>query len=80
VYKLKEELEELVDLYRSMEEGKLVWIMLQKIDRYCSNWMHAHDWNKLKKELFLQIIDIMHHTYVEEEDEKTSCSLFEVQD
>lgn len=55
--KLDENIEEYYDLYSQTDEGKELRQILDKVDKYCSNWMHAILVMALKKELFLQIME-----------------------
>ena len=58
--KESEELLDRVLLYLTTEDGRKVWILLAKLDRYCTNWMHGLYWNRMKKEIFVQIIEKFH--------------------
>ena len=58
--RLPEVLEEKVNLYRSMEEGEVLWEILEKINKECSNWMNGFKWYKMKCELFVQIVELYH--------------------
>jgi hypothetical protein len=57
MFKVHDEIEDKVSLYQTTEEGVLLWDMLAKIDKCCSNWMNAFEYRKMKKELFVQLYE-----------------------
>lgn len=55
--KISDNINEYYDLYSTTPEGIELREILMKIDKHCSHWMHHFEVEKLRRELFVQIME-----------------------